>query len=193
MANDSTSRFSNRVEDYVKYRPNYPQAVIPLLQNKYRIMKDQLIADIGAGTGISSRLFLEAGYDVIGVEPNKEMREKSLVLLELYQNFKAIDGTAESTRLDTHSIDVVVAGQAFHWFDSAKTNREFQRILKKGGQIILLWNERMTKSPFEIAYDELIVRHGKDYVTVDHRNIDEGKIRTFFNGGNFTLEIIANW
>ncbi|QNL48263.1 class I SAM-dependent methyltransferase [Olivibacter sp. SDN3] len=193
MQINSTHRFSNRVDDYVKYRPSYPPTIISLLQEKYQLKNNSRIADIGSGTGISSALFLDAGYEVIGVEPNKEMRDRSVELLANYTKFEVKDGTAENTELEAHSIDVIVAGQAFHWFDRLKTKKEFQRILAASGKVILLWNERLTQTPFEKDYDELIVKHGIDYVSVDHRNIDEQKIQTFFEPGACAIEVLANW
>lgn len=192
MATNSTTRFSNRVEDYVKYRPGYPAAIVDFLQNNYGLTKDKLIADIGAGTGISAALFLAAGYKIIAVEPNKEMRDKSIELLGQYTSFTAQDGTAENTSLSDKSADAVIAGQAFHWFDAAKARAEFKRILQPGGIVALIWNERKTSSNFEIEYDALIIKHATDYVQVDHRNIDTENIAAFFSPQPVRLEIFAN-
>jgi len=192
MAANSTTRFSNRVEDYVKYRPDYPIEIIDMLQDSYGLSAGQLIADIGAGTGISAELFLHAGYRVIAVEPNQEMRDKSIELLGHMPGFKAYSGTAENTSLATASVDAVIAGQAFHWFDPEKARAEFSRIIKPGGLVVLLWNERKTSSAFEIAYDELIVRHARDYVQVDHRNIGTANIAGFFSPAQVRLEVFAN-
>ncbi|XZF14831.1 class I SAM-dependent methyltransferase [Chitinophagaceae bacterium MMS25-I14] len=189
---DSTQRFSNRVADYVKYRPHYSDAVVDYLQHEFGLTERKTIADIGAGTGISSALFLKAGYKVIAVEPNKEMREKSVELLHVYPGFTAVDGTAENTGLDAGSIDAVVAGQAFHWFDAVVAKKEFERILKKEGMVVLLWNERLTGSDFEKEYDNLILQYGKDYVEVRHRNIDLQHIEAFFAPGTCTLKTFEN-
>jgi len=190
--NNSTTRFSNRVDDYVKYRPAYPVAIVTFLQTNYGLTADKLIADIGAGTGISAALFLNAGYHVVAVEPNKEMRDKSAELLGSSPAFKAQDGTAEHTGLTAGSIDAVIAGQAFHWFDSKKSREEFNRILKANGIVVLIWNERKTISPFETEYDVLIVKHARDYVKVDHRNIDTEHIAAFFAPQPVHLEVFAN-
>jgi SAM-dependent methyltransferase len=192
MPQDNTKRFSNRVEDYVKYRPHYPAEIIPFLQSAYGLSTDKLIADIGAGTGISTELFLDAGYRVIAVEPNTEMREKAIELLGDKPGFEAQDGTAEDTGLDSGSVDAIVAAQAFHWFDREQVKAEFQRILKPGGLVVLIWNERLTASAFEKEYDELIIRHGKDYRKVDHRNIDTEKIKSFFAPLPCGLKIFPN-
>lgn len=192
MTSNSTTRFSNRVDDYVKYRPHYPKTIVEFLEDNYALTRDKLIADIGAGTGISTALFLTAGYKVIAVEPNLEMRKKSIELLNLFPGFKAINGTAENTCLESGSLDAVIAGQAFHWFDAVKTRTEFKRILKPGGFIALIWNERKTASDFEKEYDQLIIKHGKDYVKVDHRNIDKEHIGAFFAPEPVKLEVFQN-
>lgn len=192
MTTNSTTRFSNRVNDYVKYRPGYPAQIIDHLQQQYNLTTDKLIADIGAGTGISTQLFLEAGYRVIAIEPNQPMRDKAVELLGNWPGFKAQNGTAEDTGLATESIDAVIAGQAFHWFDTKKTRTEFERILKTNGLIALIWNERRTGSAFEKEYDELIIKHGKDYVQVDHRNIDAERIGAFFNPQPYQLKTFYN-
>ncbi|GAA3965809.1 class I SAM-dependent methyltransferase [Mucilaginibacter dorajii] len=192
MENNSTTRFSNRVDDYVKYRPGYPTEIISFLRDGYDLSADKLIADIGAGTGISTGLFLDAGYRVIAIEPNLEMREKSIELLSSQPGFKAQNGTAENTGLETGSIDAIIAGQAFHWFDAVKTREEFKRVLTPGGIVALIWNERLTTSPFEKEYDELIFKHGNDYLKVDHRNIDPVAIGVFFSPEAFHLQEFAN-
>jgi SAM-dependent methyltransferase len=192
MSQNNTTRFSNRVEDYVKYRPGYPQGIITFLQNNYGLTSDKLLADIGSGTGISAELFLKAGYRVMGVEPNEAMREKSVELLAGYEGFRAQDGTAESTGLETGSVEGIIAGQAFHWFDREKTKAEFERILKAGSPVALIWNERKTRSDFEKEYDALIIKHARDYVQVDHRNIDAKQIDAFFALEPAQLEVFAN-
>ncbi|RYU89993.1 class I SAM-dependent methyltransferase [Mucilaginibacter terrigena] len=192
MTTNSTSRFSKRVNNYVKYRPGYPTLIIDFLQQDFNLTTDKLIADIGAGTGISTQLFLDAGYRVIAVEPNQPMRDKAIELLGNWPGFKAQNGTAEETGLANGSIDAVIAGQAFHWFDAKKTKAEFERILKPGGMVALIWNERKTSSAFEKEYDELIIKHGKDYAQVDHRNIDAEHIAKFFAPQPYRLETFYN-
>ena len=189
---DNTKRFSNKVDNYVKYRPDYPIEIIDFLQDTYQLSTDKIIADIGSGTGISSQLFLDKNYRVIGIEPNKEMREKSIELLGSYEKFSVVDATAENTQLDAHSIDAIVAGQAFHWFDKAACKKEFERILKPKGLVVLMWNERLAESEFEQEYDELIVKHSIDYVKVDHRKIDEKTVRDFFSPNPVDLKVLSN-
>jgi len=192
MPADNTSRFSNRVENYVKYRPGYPEGIVAWLQTHYEFPASKVIADIGSGTGISAELFLKKGYTVSGIEPNTPMREMSEQLLKNYSGFKTINGTAEATTLPDQSIDAIVAGQAFHWFDVDKTKAEFLRILTPAGLVILIWNERLTGSSFEKEYDQLIIKHGRDYVQVDHRNIDTENIQAFFYPQKCHLQVFPN-
>jgi SAM-dependent methyltransferase len=192
MVTNSTTRFSNRVEDYVKYRPGYPDEIVKFLHDTYGLTQDKLIADIGAGTGISTELFLKKGYRVIAVEPNLEMREKAIELLGSYHGFIPQNGTAENTGIENNTVNAVIAGQAFHWFDATEARTEFKRILKAGGIVALIWNERKTTSAFEQEYDELIITHGNDYVKVDHRNIDTKHIEAFFGPNPVHLEVFAN-
>lgn len=192
MDTKSTTRFSNRVEDYVKYRPHYPVEIVNFLENKYGLKPGSRIADIGSGTGISSSVFLDRGYTVVGVEPNKEMRDKSVELLGDHSKFTAIDGTSEHTNLNTQSVDAIVAGQAFHWFDPRRSKKEFTRILKPGGIVALIWNERLVRTTFEKKYDDLIVKHARDYVQVDHRNVDLERITEFFTPYTVKLQHFDN-
>ena len=192
MPQDSTTRFSNRVEDYVKYRPGYPPEVILFLQAQYHLDPQKVIADIGSGTGLSTAPFLEAGYRIYAVEPNQAMREKSASLLQQYPGFTAIDGTAEHTGLPAQSVDAVIAGQAFHWFDRNAARTEFCRILKAEGIVALIWNERRILNQFEKEYDRLIMRHAKDYVQVNQRNINLAAIREFFSPGSCYYDLFVN-
>ncbi len=188
---NNTQRFSDRVENYVKYRPHYPAAIINYLQEHFDFTAGA-IADVGAGTGILSKLFLDAGYNVYGVEPNEPMLEKAKVLLHAYPGFTAVPGTAEDTTLAAGSVDAVMAGQAFHWFNAEKSKAEFTRILKPHGLVVLVWNERRINAPFEQEYEVLINKHGKDYVQVKHRNIERDDIAAFFDPAPMELKVFAN-
>jgi SAM-dependent methyltransferase len=192
MPTGATSRFSDRVDNYVKYRPSYPNAVLQFLRAEFGLLSSHTVADIGSGTGISSELFLQNGNLTFGVEPNDPMRERSAEILKGYPSFKVIDGTAEHTGLPDASVDFIVAGQAFHWFDRENAKTEFTRILGPHGVIVLMWNERLIDGAFAKAYDQLIVDHATDYVTVDHRNIDDAALTKFFSPTLYTLRIFEN-
>ncbi len=183
--NDSTKRFSNRVENYVNYRPHYPQEIISYLNEHIDFTHEKIVADVGSGTGISTELFLQNGNKVYGIEPNKEMREAGEKYLEKYEHFISVAGTAEDTLLENDSMDVVVCGQAFHWFDVMKAKEEFKRILKENGCVILIWNSRkIDTSDFLIAYEKLLLKYGTDYEKVVHKTLESGDdntIQWFFN------------
>ncbi|MCA1593086.1 MAG: class I SAM-dependent methyltransferase [Acidobacteria bacterium] len=186
---DPTRRFSNRVENYVKYRPTYPPAIIELLREECGLTRDSVVADVGSGTGILSEMFLKQGCRVFGVEPNRKMREAGERLLRAYPNFKSVNASAEETTLDNESAEFITAGQAFHWFDLARARVEFARVLRPGGFVVLIWNERRTGStPFLRAYENLLLARGTDYQQVMHQNIDETMIRRFFGAGGVRLE-----
>jgi SAM-dependent methyltransferase len=189
---DSTIRFSDRVEDYVKYRPRYPETVVAYLQHAYTLTAAWDIADIGSGTGISAELFLRNGNRVYGVEPNVEMRRKAEELLAGDGGFISIDGTAEATGLADARVDLIVAGQAFHWFDAVRCRVEFMRILRPGGVVVLIWNERLIDSPFEKEYEALILRYGTDYTYVKHKVNSDEKIGEFFQPAVFVLAVFPN-
>lgn len=183
---DSTKRFSSRVDNYIKYRPGYPQAVITTLQDECQLTTESTIADIGSGTGILTVLFLQNGNPVFAVEPNAEMRSAGERLLQGYPRFHSIAGRAEATTLAGQSVDFVVAGQAFHWFDHQKARVEFMRILRPDGWVMLVWNERETQaSPFLVAYEQLLQRYATDYSQVDHRQVDQTVLANFYGAQGF--------
>ena len=155
MLPDSISRFSRTVENYRRYRPTYPQAIVEFLREVCHLTGAATLADIGAGTGLLSEVFLKDSYRVVGVEPNSDMRLAGQELLRDYPNFVSVAATAEDTTLDSHSVDLIMAGQAFDWFDRDKTRQEFARILKPGGWVSLVWNITRRNTPFLAAYDQL--------------------------------------
>lgn len=191
--NDPTQRFSSRVEGYIKYRPDYPCGVIETLRDECGLVADSVVADVGSGTGILTCMFLRNGNVVYGVEPNREMREAAEALLKDYPRFRSVAAKAEETTLDDASVDFITAGQAFHWFDREKAKAEFTRILKPGGWVALIWNERLVDTTqFLVAYEQLLKDYSTDYEQVDHRRIDAGVIRDFFGGDNFGLKQFRN-
>ncbi len=186
-APDSTQRFSSRVGNYVRYRPDYPAAVLDLLKSDCGFTRESIIADIASGTGIFTRMLLDNGNRVFGVEPNAEMRNAAEEFLRAYSGFTSVPGTAESTTLAAHSVDLVTAAQAAHWFDREKARREFVRIGKPGAWTVLLWNERRTDStPFLIAYEQLLVEYGTDYQEVRSERTTQ-QIETFFAPSRFQV------
>jgi len=180
MESDPTKRFSSRVEDYIRYRPSYPGAILVWLERECRLTAPAHIADIGSGTGILSRLFLDFGCHVFGVEPNADMRAAAERLLAGEPRFHSVDGRAEATTLSAASVDFVTAGQSFHWFDPAAARGEFRRILRPGGWVVLIWNERLVTPGFLTEYENLLQRLSTDYGRVDHRQVGAEAIDQFF-------------
>ncbi len=192
---EPTKRFSNRVGNYLRYRPRYPRQIIPLLSETIGLEPSHVVADLGSGTGFLAELFLANGNPVYGVEPNREMREAGDSYLNARNGFTPVNGTAESTGLDDASIDAAVAGQAFHWFDPPATARELRRILRGPGRVALIWNDRkVDASPFLVEYEALLRKYVTDYDRVVHRTLsaDEPAIAGFFGSGGYALTVIQD-
>jgi SAM-dependent methyltransferase len=190
---DPVERFSDRVEDYVRYRPGYPRELLETLRGDCGLTKDAAIADIGCGPGNLAAVFLENGNTVFGVEPNEAMRAACGKALERFHGFNQFDGRAEATGLPSASVDFVVAGQAFHWFEPVAARAEFRRILKANGWVALVWNERANgPSEFHDAYEAILVRNGVDYSKIRASRNDEDSIRAFFACGNLRRATFAH-
>ena len=182
---DATQRFSSRVDNYVLYRPGYPPEILQLLQSECGLTEESVIADIASGTGIFTRLLLDNGNAVFGVEPNDEMRQAGELFLASCSGFTSVAGAAEATTLPDHSVDIITAAQAAHWFDREKARREFIRILKPGGWTVLVWNERRTASTaFLREYERLLLAYGTDYQEVRHERTT-AEIAAFFSPSPF--------
>lgn len=177
---DPTLRFSARVENYIRHRPGYPAQVLEALRTECGLTPEAVVADIACGTGIFTRMLLDNGNRVFGVEPNREMRAAAERLLGNHPSFTSVAGTAEATTLPDRSVEIATAAQAAHWFDLPQAGREFARILKLGGWAVLVWNERSTDaSPFLCAYEELLIAYGTDYQNVRHEHTTD-HIGSFF-------------
>lgn len=180
---DSTARFSSRVENYIRYRPHYPQGVLELLRSNCALTGNSIVADIGSGTGILSELFLANGNKVFGVEPNAAMRHAAESQLATETRFQSVDGTAEHTGLPDNCADFTTAGQAFHWFQRDAAKREFKRILKPRGWVVLVWNERTSAaSAFGDAYEQLLMKYATEYEVVNQRSMSANSLAEFFTG-----------
>jgi SAM-dependent methyltransferase len=184
-ASNATSRFSDCVENYVRYRPGYPPEVMRALKTECGLAPSHAVADIASGTGIWTRMLLENGNPVFGIEPNAEMREAGERLLTAFKKFTSVTGTAEATTLADQSVDLVTAAQAAHWFDRVQARREFVRILKPGGWLVLLWNERLTDSTrFLREYEQMLLTYGTDYEEVRHERTTDA-VNEFFDPAPF--------
>lgn len=187
-----TERFTDRVADYVRYRPDYPEALGQALWQEAQLSRDAIVADIGSGTGISSRLLLGLGVTVFAVEPNQAMRSAAERDLGRNSRFHSVAGTAEATTLADASVDLVTAGQAFHWFDREAVQHEFSRILRPGAPVAIFWNRRaLDGTSFLVGYEALLIRYGTDYQNVRHDRIDAAAFDAMFPGG-WTLHRFPN-
>jgi SAM-dependent methyltransferase len=180
---DPTTRFTDRVAHYVKSRPGYPDALVEALRTEVGVVPGSIVADVGSGTGLSTAVVRRLGGEVYAVEPNAAMREAAETRFAGDPLVHSINGRAEETGLPAHSVDVVIAGQAFHWFDVAATSREFARILRPGGRVALFWNTRRSNgTPFLEGYEQLLDRFGTDYREVNHRRVNTEVLQAFFRG-----------
>jgi SAM-dependent methyltransferase len=190
-ASNATSRFSDRVENYVRYRPGYPLEALAVLRSECGLAPSHVVADIASGTGIWTRILLENGNHVFGVEPNAEMRQAGERVLAGFPGFTGVAGTAEATTLANQSVDFVTAAQAAHWFDRKRARQEFLRILKPGGWLVLLWNERLTDTtPFLRDYEQLLLTYGTDYQEVRHERTG---VKEFFDPQPFQEHAFPNY
>src|ERR1700728_460996 len=188
-ASNATSRFSDRVENYVRYRPGYPPEVMPTLKAECGLVPSHVVADIASGTGIWTRMLLENGNPVFGVEPNAEMRGAGERLLSEFPKLTSVAGTAEATTLANQSVDFVTAAQAAHWFDRERARCEFIRILKPGDWLVLLWNERVTDSTKVLRdYEQLLLTYGTDYQDIRHEHTTDA-VNEFFDPAPFQKRV----
>jgi len=179
-ANNSTTRFSDRVKNYTRYRPSYPQEALNYIVSGLQLKSDSVIADVGSGTGLLTQSLLPFGSAVIAVEPNDAMRAESDSRLSVNKNYHSIAGQAESTTLENQSVDLITAAQAFHWFDVEATAKEFIRILKPQGHVVLVWNRRLnTATGFQQAYENMLVSSVPEYSKVTHANASDDVVEKF--------------
>ena len=193
MSRDPTERFSDRVADYVRYRPGYPRALVEHLRGAGYLRTGSVVADVGSGTGLSSALFLDAGCEVYAVEPNAPMRVAAERTLGMRAGFHSVAGRAEATTLADASVDLVAAGTAFHWFEPAASRAEFARILRSGGHVLLFWNLRRRDSGFMAGYEDVLMAHCPGYAAAGAtRRADEASMATFFGDGLYERDTFAN-
>jgi SAM-dependent methyltransferase len=182
-----TERFSNRVEDYVKYRPSYPKELFALLEQELHLPKTAEIADIGAGTGILSKLLCDEGYQfVYGIEPNSAMYRALQQYMQESPNFAARLASAENTSLASDSIDLITCGQSFHWFDVQAVQSEFHRILRHGGWVVLIWNTWRKDTPLGQAYEQILLDYAIDYKQVAHTEQSDARFDTLWGKNHWT-------
>lgn len=190
---DTVNIFDKRVELYEKYRPGYPLEVISVLENEFGFNPTMDVADIGSGTGKLSKIFVQNENLVFGVEPNSKMRKIAEKNLKGYYNFISVDGRAEATTLADSSVDVITVAQAFHWFDSAKAQIEFRRILRANGYAVIIWNERKdTANPFSKALAKLIKNLKIDKTLLSEESAKEETLKKFFKTKYLKMKFLNN-
>lgn len=190
---DSKIRFSDRVENYKKYRPDYPLEALLFVKKTCKVDKDWRIADIGSGTGISTNALLDAsGCHVFAVEPNDNMRIEAERNLSSNSRFHSIQGSSENTTLDNNSMNMISAFQAFHWFDKERTRTEFKRIITDPYWILLAWNDRKTEGSRFLEQYEEILHALPDYNKVNSKSTDRNIIESFIGSADLTFAEFSN-
>ena len=179
-----SERFTTRAEDYARHRPGYPAGAIDLLAAHCGLTSGARVADLGSGTGILTGLLLARAAEVFAVEPNEAMRGAAEVQLTGRPGFHSVPGSAEATTLPAASIDLAVAGQAFHWFELVAARAELLRILRPGCWAALLWNERPPQpTPFLAEYDALLTQHAPEYTRIVASRADTGAMGEYLGAG----------
>lgn len=199
---NQSTLFSGRVEDYVKARPSYPAAVIPILRDACSLGPKAVVADLGSGTGLFTRRLLESGASVHAVEPNEEMRAAAEATLRTAPAFHSVAGSAEATTLPTACVDIVTAAQAFHWFDVDRTRAEMTRILRnsappgsaeRANNVVLVWNDRhLDDTPLLRAYEELLVRTCPKYRALQGKADAVDKFDALLGAGLWKKHTVPN-
>jgi SAM-dependent methyltransferase len=182
MAVPVTERFSDRVESYRHHRPTYPASIVTLLEKECSLSSDSVIADIAAGTGLLSEIFLKQGFQVKAVEPNAKMREACGDLAHEFPRLNCVSGTAEATGLNPESVDLITVAQAMHWFNQSNARTEFVRVLKPQGWCAVVYNNRRRGGDvFHDGYEAVLADFGSDYFQVQDRHLSPEQIVSFFS------------
>lgn len=191
MANEE--RFTGLGEEYAQYRPSYPAQCVDWLVAAAQLNENTPVADVGAGTGILTRLFLQRGIPVTAVEPNADMRAQAEAALAGMAGYTSMAGSAEKTGLKTHSVKLVTAAQAFHWFDPGGFAAECRRILKPGGQVAIIFNTRDASAPVVRAHDRAFEAHCPDYHSYKRSRGETTPDKlAFFKGGRIVIQVFEN-
>jgi SAM-dependent methyltransferase/catechol 2,3-dioxygenase-like lactoylglutathione lyase family enzyme len=178
-----TRRFTNRADNYARYRPTYPAAALDWLWGAAGLSPGSVVADVGSGTGILTALLLARGATVYAVEPNEAMRAAAEAALGDRPGFVSVDATAEATGLPDAGMDLITAGQAFHWFEAEAARAEFRRILRPGGAVALVWNSRdKQRGGFVADYEALLTEFAPSYRRVRHGSRMDKIGRLFADG-----------
>ena len=187
-----TERFSSRADAYARFRPSYPPPAIDLLELRCGLAPGAAVADVGSGTGILTELLLARGADVFAIEPNDAMRAAAEERLSGDAHFHSVKGSAEATTLEAGSVGLLLAAQAFHWFDVPRARDEALRVLRPESWAALLWNERPPEaSPFLADYEALLRRRAPEYTRITASRADVGAMREFL-GPDMEVQTFPN-
>jgi SAM-dependent methyltransferase len=190
---DTTVKFSGKAEGYAKFRPSYAAEFIDYLADSCSLTNASTVADVGSGTGILTKQLLDRGFRVLAVEPNADMRNTAESQLDSYTKFISVSGTAEATTLEAGSVDLIVAAQAFHWFDQSRFQAECRRALKPQGRVCLVWNSRDENSPIVREIEDINGRYCPAYVGIAGGIENEkGVFERFFAGGMYEFRAFRN-
>ena len=185
----NAERFTGRVADYERYRLRYPREVMDVLRERCGLRREDVVADVGSGTGMLAELFLDHGNPVIAIEPNAEMRAACERLLGAYAKLTIVSAAAESTGLGDKSVDMVAVGRAFHWFDRDRALAEFKRILKPGGWVVVVSSRRdRDGSEQGREFERLLIEHGTDYHEVRGGYRSFEALRPYGDAEHFNVE-----
>ncbi len=190
MVEDFTKRFTGRASFYSTSRPSYPPRLLDILRTEIEFEETYIIADVGSGTGLLAQLLLENGNRVLAVEPNEEMRGFAKEILGKFPKFLSVKGTAEHTGLESLSVDLVVVGQALHWFDCEAASVEFSRILKTNGHVCIVYNDRNNEDSFMKGYDQIVGKYARNRANVP--SIDDDYLSRFFKSGKYSKFSLPN-
>lgn len=178
---ETSQRFSDRVSDYVRYRPGYPVNAIGVLERELALAPGRVVADVGAGTGMLTQPLAATGADVIALDPNEQMLAAAREHLAEHDNVRIEVASAEGTGLPDHSVDAITCGQAFHWFDPVRARAEFRRVLVPGGRVALVWNRKHIEASQLLADLEVVLHeHAPEFAIVRHEKIEDAEISTFY-------------
>lgn len=177
--------FGAKLGDYLSGRPGYPPALFEGLMVAGVLSSASQVADLGAGTGLLTLELLKRASSVVAVEPDEDMRAAADRRLGSFAGYRSQAGTAEATGLPDASVDLVVAGQAFHWFDPAETRRETLRILRLGGWAAWIWNERRLEDPLQGELDRLFDAFGRSRRSAFQAMADRPRLEAYFGGSPF--------
>lgn len=188
-ANKNIDRFNFRAENYDKFRPGYPHALLEYIYKHNKLNENSLVAELGAGTGILSFELAKWPGELVAIEPNDEMRSKAVETLKGLSNCKILNATAEKTTLSNNSVDLIICAQSFHWFNTGKAKVEFQRILKKNKKVAIIWNIRSAETDFEKAYEDFILKYAIDYIEVKRREFRGNNLDQFFKSDSYEEKV----